>query len=173
VFYAAMLAPALHPAIAALARSVARSARGRPVPAGNLHLTLAFVGNIAASYLPTLTAVGAALRAAPMTLVLDLLGGFRPAGVAWVGASQSQPELDALAADLVHALSVVGVECDARAFRPHLTIARRCELSVETTLVGPHFWLVDEIALLRSDPGSAGMRYLPIGRYPLERVLPA
>ncbi len=116
-----MLAPALHPAITALARSVARSARGRPVPAGNMHLTLAFVGNVASSLLPTLTAVGAALRAAPMTLVLDHLGGFRHAGVAWVGASQPQPELGALAADLVHTLSVAGVECDARAFRPHLT----------------------------------------------------
>ena len=44
VFYALVPPPALAIALGDLARDVARRAHGRPVPADNIHLTLAFIG---------------------------------------------------------------------------------------------------------------------------------
>lgn len=61
VFYALWLPSRLRPTVAAMARNVAREARGRAVPGENLHLTLAFVGDVSAPALPVLCRIGASV----------------------------------------------------------------------------------------------------------------
>ena len=91
VFFALVPPPELAQSLGTLARDVARRARGRPVPAENVHLTLAFVGAWPHARLPELRDAGAQLRGAPIELRLDTLGGFRRAGVAWIGAATMSP----------------------------------------------------------------------------------
>ena len=167
VFYALVLSPALRPPLGDIARDTARRVHGRPVPAENLHLTLAFIGEIARSRLPTLIDVGAALQGEAMTLVLDRLGGFRRAGVAWLGASRPPRELGTFAAALVRALAAAGVPCDERPFHPHMTIARRCRVPPDEQPVGPYAWAIDEFALMQSETGTEGARYRSLAKWPL------
>jgi 2'-5' RNA ligase len=95
VFYALVPPPALAIALGDLARDVARRAHGRPVPAENIHLTLAFIGAWPTARLASLMAAGAAIDSEPMRIMLDTQGGFRRAGIAWIGGSSPPPALAA------------------------------------------------------------------------------
>ena len=167
VFYALVLPPDLRLPIGDIARSTARRVHGRPVPAENLHLTLAFVGEIASSRLPTLIDVGARLQGETMTLVLDRLGGFRRAGVAWIGSSRTPQPLGPFALALARALMAAGIACDERPFHPHMTIVRRCRVPPDEQPVGPYVWPIDEFALMQSQTGAEGARYAALAKWPL------
>lgn len=97
---------------------------GRVVPEENLHLTLAFLGDIVDSAAAEL--VGA-LEAAALTRVelalkgLDVFGGRRP-GVLFVGAEGGG--LARLHDRVVRAAREAGIALPRARFRPHVTIAR-------------------------------------------------
>lgn len=167
VFYALVPPPALQCALGEFAREVARRAHGRPVPAENIHLTLAFVGAWPSARLPVLTGIGAALEGAPMRVTLDVQGGFRRAGIAWIGPSCAPPALAALACTLAGALAQGGIGQEERPFHPHLTLARKCRGPHAQAAVGPYEWDVGEVSLMRSDTRAEGARYEPIAQWPL------
>jgi 2'-5' RNA ligase len=85
LFFALVPPAALQATLARLGRDVAERAHGRAVPADNLHVTVAFVGAWPLSRLSHWTAVGDRCAGEAMRVTLDTLGGFRRAGVAWIG----------------------------------------------------------------------------------------
>ena len=170
VFFALVPPAPLQRALGDMARDVARRAHGRPVPAENVHATLAFVGAWPVSRLPELHAAGAAVCGEPMRVVLDRQGAFRRAGIAWISASQPPPALGALAQALFERLVAVGVKLDERPFRPHVTLARHCRGPYAAGPVGPFAWDVDTVALMLSDTRTEGARYRMLASWPL-RVL--
>jgi 2'-5' RNA ligase len=167
VFYALVPPVPLQQTLGHLARALALRVHGRPVPAENIHLTLAFVGAWPASGLDTLLDVGARVPGRGAEVTLDTLGGFRRAGVAWIGASTPPVALTALAALLERALCACGVAVDARPFHPHLTLARHCHGPFAPVRTGPFEWHVDAVTLMQSDTRPEGSRYTPIARWPL------
>jgi len=104
----------------------------------NLHLTLVFLGELAADRVPDLVAALAPAFAAHPTLRLRLAGAGcfpppprsgrrRPARVAWIGveADGGDEGLRALQADVAAAAAEsVGHRPDDRPWSPHLTLAR-------------------------------------------------
>ncbi|MEZ5722751.1 MAG: RNA 2',3'-cyclic phosphodiesterase [Paracoccaceae bacterium] len=97
---------------------------GRPVPAENLHLTLAFLDEVADVTVHDIAEALDALRLAPVALALsglELLGGRRPAVLA-VGAKG--PGLENLHAKVMRVAREAGVALPRERFRPHVTIAR-------------------------------------------------
>jgi 2'-5' RNA ligase len=148
-----------------LARGVAQRAHGRPVPADNLHATLAFIGAWPVSALAQLYAIGAQLDAAPSRVALDVLGSFRRAGVAWIGASVVPVEVLEVVGKLGDALSGIGVAQDERPFRLHLTLARKCRDAFPQQTIGPFAWDVGDVALMRSDTRPEGARYAVLARW--------
>ncbi len=167
VFYASVPPLPLRTALGELARDAARHAHGRPVSANDIHLTLAFVGNIAVARMPALLAVGAGLRAQPIPAQLDVQGGFLRAGVAWVAPSTPLPPLTDLALALRSALDAAGIAQEKRAFHPHLTLARGCRGPYAHTPVGPLAWNVDHVALMQSELRIERARYRLLARWPL------
>jgi len=167
VFYALVPPPSLQAALAVIGRDLARRAHGRPVPAPNIHLTLAFVGAWPIARLPALTSAGASLNAPPFAMPLDVQGGFRRAGVAWVGATASPPALLGLAGSLHTALSAAGITLDARPLYPHLTLARKCRGPYPDEPIGPLRWDVDTVSLMLSDTRAEGARYATLAQWPL------
>ena len=87
LFYAVVPDAGVRDALAELAREVARETGGRAARAENLHLTLAFLGNVPQERIADVAGIGAkaAEAAAPFLLTLGALGVFRDAGVAWAG----------------------------------------------------------------------------------------
>ncbi|HKU87519.1 MAG TPA: RNA 2',3'-cyclic phosphodiesterase [Casimicrobiaceae bacterium] len=168
MFFALVPPPPLAQSLGALARDVARFARGRPVPAENIHLTLAFVDAWPLARLQELLDIGASLRGEAIELSLDTLGGFRRAGVAWIGAVATPP-LGALATLLAKALAEAGVALDDRPLAPHVTLARKCRGPYPDERVAPFAWNADSVTLLESQTRAEGARYRSIARWPLAR----
>lgn len=169
VFFAAWPDADARDQLSALARIVAEHTGGRAPPSENLHLTMAFVGDVAAGSVGTLRAIGlaAASVAAPFTLTLDRIGTFRRTGIAWVGASVAPDELSRLAHSLADALATHDFPLERRAFLPHVTMARRCCRRCDLAPRVPIAWTVNRMALNVSEPSPAGPRYRELDGLPL------
>ena len=116
-----------------------------------------------------LRAVGAAAAAiaAPCTFCLDHSGTFRDTGTLWLGASTAPPTLVGLAAALGERLGDAGLRVERRAFRPHVTIARRCAQPLAGALPAPIRWAIDTLTLVTSELRVDGPRYAVVERWPL------
>ena len=152
-------------ALAELASAVARRCGGRAVPAGKLHLTLAFLGEAEPARVPSGALAQVAARAAPFGLALDRLGGFARAGVAWAGCAGAAPALLDLQAAVEDRLRKAGFALEARPFSPHLTLARHVRGPVAPAPIGPVAWRVGSFALVESKRGSGA--YREVERWPL------
>ncbi|MGE5170003.1 MAG: RNA 2',3'-cyclic phosphodiesterase [Rudaea sp.] len=169
VFFALVPPAELRDALAELGRERARRLHGRPVPADNIHLTLAFVGAWPRARLDALLAAGAALEGEAMRVMLDRQGGFRRSGVAWVAPSSAPATLGMLAHSLAANLRANRVPYDERPFHPHLTIARKCHGPFVRGDVGPYPWGIERVALVASDTRAEGARYTMLATWPLAR----
>ena len=171
VFFALLPPPAVQRDLGDLARDVARRAHGRPVPADNMHVTLAFIGAWPIAQLPMLLDAAVAVRGDPMRIVLDALGAFRRAGIAWIGPSLVPDALRRLATSLADALSTVGVILDSQPYRPHVTLARHCRGPYPNDAAGPFAFDADRFVLMQSQTRAEGARYRIVADWslPLEQ----
>ena len=167
MFFALVPPPAVQQALGELARETARRAHGRPVPAENMHVTLAFIGAWPLARLQTLRQAAAGVRGEQATIVLDSLGAFRRAGIGWIGPSRIPDALTRLAASLAHALSAAGVTLDAQPYRPHVTLARRCRGPYPGGAVAPLGFDADRFVLMQSSRRAEGARYRALADWSL------
>jgi 2'-5' RNA ligase len=134
LFIAVNLSAEVRNAAEALARQlrdeIDRAARARAtwVAAGNLHLTLRFLGEVdEATGARAVAIVAAPLPLPAFDLALGGVGAFPPAGrprVLWIGVSRGAEELVQLHDLLEARLAPLGVEQEDRPYRAHLTLAR-------------------------------------------------
>ena len=110
------------------------SVSGNFTPKENLHLTLAFLGEISESRIP---AIQDAMREAcrsyqPSSITIKGFGKFIMRGeiLYWRGVNCSQPVL-AMQNCLVQALRKQGFMIEDRPFTPHITMGRRCKMKEE------------------------------------------
>jgi 2'-5' RNA ligase len=98
----------------------------RWVPPENYHVTLRFIGEVAAHEAEEIDHALAALSARGFPLVLAGVGTFSRAGretTLWVGVMRSA-ELDLLQSKIETALQRAGLAPERRRFAPHVTLAR-------------------------------------------------
>jgi 2'-5' RNA ligase len=133
LFAAVDLSDAARAAIAAeqqrIAIALGAAARSlRFVRAGQMHLTLAFIGEIAEDRaVPIVDVMSSDIARAPFQLVLGGVGIFPPSRaprVLWLGVLQGAEDIIVLGALVKRRLVEAGVAVEPRAFRPHLTLAR-------------------------------------------------
>ena len=101
----------------------------RPVTVGNLHLTLAFLGNVASQSSDSVMSAmeTAATGFQPLRLGFGSGGTFPLYGVpriAWVGVTGDLEPLRKVQGAITEALRGIGVRVDKRPFSPHVTLAR-------------------------------------------------
>ena len=170
VFFALWPDAAAREEIATLAHDVVGRAGGRAPRPDNIHLTVAFVGNVEPDRLAKLKRIGASAgrSVAPFTLKLDRLGAFHHAGIAWLGTEVLPTELEGLAFALRNGLAAEAFPVERRMYRPHITLARRCG-SVATAEVVPIAWRVDRVTLNASEMSPAGSIYRELAAWPLGR----
>lgn len=132
---------------------------GRLMPAQNLHMTLAFLGNQPRVLLPLLEEVLHALPLQAMQLDIDSLAYFNKPRIAWAGPSVVPQTLLNLQSDLMRALEVAQIMLKPVAgFKPHITLARDTPPLLQQT-IPPIEWKVDDIALLESVSSVQGPQY--------------
>lgn len=155
--------------LAQLAEDVGHATAGRAPRAGNLHVTVAFVGDVARERLPDLAAIGAraASATAPFVLALDCLGLFRKAGVAWIGPRATPPDLLRMFESLREGLQAATLPAEERDFHPHVTLARRCLRALPDREAPLIAWRVDTLQLMASETLPDAPRYRELASWPL------
>lgn len=155
---------ALWPDAALRARLAARRDAWRwprgaaPVRDDKLHLTLHFLGSVPSARLPGLLD-GFAVAFTPFALEIGPAVAW-PHGIAVLEPCAAPPELPALHARLAEALAGLGLQPEARAFRPHVTMARRAGGAGLPADAAPIRWEVRGYALVESRPGDGGYTVL-------------
>lgn len=140
-------------------RHAVRASGGKPVPAENFHITLAFLGHLDADGAAAARAAADATQGEPFDLVLDRPGFWPDARVVWL-APASVPETGSrFAAKLRQALRTRGVAVDFRPFLPHVTLARKVSKPGNLGTVRPIRWPVREFVLVHSLSGRHGSEY--------------
>jgi len=161
----------LPPAVARLlARLDPRLPGVRWVAAEQIHLTLAFLGNVGADAEEKLRDHLAAIRWAAFFLPLREIGTFpgkaRP-NVIWLGVGRGHPHLFQLHKRVSDAALAAGLEPDLRPWHPHITLARCQNVSRQAL---QHFLRaqaefdgglvrIDSFQLKSSRPTPAGSSY--------------
>ena len=137
-----------------------------------LHLTLAFLGSVAAQRVETLTAALAlAAESLPaMTLRFDCTGAFpdeRHARIVWVGSKRADVAYESLAAAVREAARPFAALDEKRAVA-HVTVARlRDPQSVTLPRFAAVTMHVEKIALFESLPDKDTTRYEVVASFPL------
>jgi RNA 2',3'-cyclic 3'-phosphodiesterase len=151
-------------ALAEVGASLARRAAGKPVPAAKIHLTLAFLGEVAPDRLDAVLEAAAQARPPRFDLILDGVGSFRAARVAWAGCGQMPADLARLHAALDGGLRARGFSLDERRFAAHVTLVRKIARDVPPAPMPPIRWRATQYVLVRSDTG--------LGRYSVLKAWP-
>lgn len=97
---------------------------GRPVAAANLHLTLAFLGEIGAEKSRALQQMAGRIRQPAFTITLDDAGHWPRSGVVWLGPKQAPRGLLQLAGILRSQAARSGCYQSPLPFHPHVTLLR-------------------------------------------------
>jgi RNA 2',3'-cyclic 3'-phosphodiesterase len=143
-----------------------------------LHITLKFLGEIAAERVEALSgaASSATLSIHPFTLALSGAGAFPPRGnprILWLGIDDSSGALTRLQSRLEEECASAGFAREERSFHPHLTIARIRAPQGARTLAQIHQgtifeaieFAVTSLVVMQSELGTGGSRYTEISRH--------
>ena len=184
-------------ALAQATDKAARASGGRPVPADNLHVTLAFLGSVPERWLPRLAEIARAAAEAAgegqggelarggspggaLELAFDRLEYWRaahllcavPAEPASVVATLARALQDLLAADRFAAdlksSGSIGTNME-RPFRPHVTLARKCQRPPRSREMGSIIWSFTDFALVDSKTLQEGSIYTVLERFPFRQ----
>jgi 2'-5' RNA ligase len=151
LFFALWPPPEAGPKLEALAADMARRYGGRAVPAGKIHLTLAFLGEVDEGDAARASEVAGRIAAPAFDLRFDRVGSFAGARVAWAGASEPHRDATALADELCAGLRGAGFALDKRAFVAHATLVRRIVRRLPESPLEAIDWTANRFALVESD----------------------
>ena len=161
---------------ASLARATAKAVRqsgGRPVPASNLHVTLAFLGAVPERRIAELQQIAGVQAAAfaqdrPIALTFEHFDHFRRAQVLCVlAAPDDSGAAQSLARALQDASAAAGFNPDLKPFRAHVTVARKVIRATAPAALRAVVWEFTAFALVSSRTEPAGPVYSVVESYSL------
>ena len=141
--------------------------QGRLVAPHNLHLTLAFIGNVTPDQRACMEAAAATLQGQAFTVTLDCVGFWPKPRVLWAGAGGVPAALEDLVADLSRTLANCGYRPEIRPFQAHVTLARKVSRPPRRCAIAPIHWAVADFCLVESVTGEQGSDYRVLARWPL------
>lgn len=174
VFFALWPSPEIAGHLGDIARDSAAQFGGRATRSDTIHLTLAFLGNVAETRLPELSAAAETVRFEPFAIGIDCLGFWSHNHLLWAGCRRPAPPLGELAGQLRLALARAGfrVGGEGRDFVPHVTLVRHVPDAGAPSdnrplpPIAPLVWRCERFVLVRSTLSASGPTYRVIGEYP-------
>ena len=141
------------------------------VPRENYHVTLAFVGEVAASRLAVLQQIGRGQRAAGCTITFNAYDYWPRPQVAVAIARESPAALSLLWTQLHRDLALhqaaLNVMCSRSPLRTHITLARKVAQAPMLQAMSPFHWNVRSFSLIRSDTSGARSVYTVVDTWQL------
>ena len=135
---------------------------GRVMRPENLHLTLAFIGDLTDARGPALAAACASLPPLECDWELTEVGCFVRPRVLWAGGPTS-PELEAIAGGARGLLDALKIGYDRKPFVPHVTLLRDVRRYTGPLAITPAIaWPIRDVALYRSGRDEQGARYVRV-----------
>lgn len=139
-------------------------ASGRMTPDENLHLTLAFLGDVGENEFARVQQIVEPVSEA-FELAIDTLEFRRRPRLLWAVPGTIPTALLGLESWLWEQLEDLGVQRERRAYRPHVTLARRADFVDEEFL--PVCWPVREFVSVESTLGPPHSTYKVAKSWPL------
>jgi 2'-5' RNA ligase len=173
VFFGIFPDPETQMRIARLADGLDLDGSPSRVPAQNYHMTLAFVGEVPASQLSTLLAIGGTQQSCGFTVRFDACEYWPEAKVVVLAAREVPAALirlwQRLHADLAgHKLTSKHRRADAgERLRPHVTMARRVSRSPGLPATAAFACSMQSFSLIRSSTVGARSVYTVVDSWPL------
>jgi 2'-5' RNA ligase len=149
------------------ARRKLGAAGARLVDTANVHITLAFLGNLAAEQYQCVASAADQVHASSFDLLLDRWGYFRKAQVASLAPSGIPGGLKHLVDRLWVAAESCGLRPDNRPYRPHLTLARKVTARLDFPPPESVLWRPVDFVLVASVTHASGPEYRVLKRWPL------
>jgi 2'-5' RNA ligase len=167
VFFALWPDDAIRDQLEHAVRKTVRASGGAAVPAQNLHITLAFLGAVDPAALSRARAAAGAVVAPPLAVQLDRIEAWPRQKLLCLVPSQPNEPLRQLVRTLKAELEIRGFELERRAWRPHLTLARKLgRFDVAENLALPD-WPIEDFALVESRTDPRGSQYTVLERWAL------
>jgi RNA 2',3'-cyclic 3'-phosphodiesterase len=167
LFFAVRPDPMERDSLAEAALSLSLGLDARLVPRNNYHVTLAFIGEVAAAELATLQRIGAAQAAPALALRFDAFE-YWPKPEVVVAAARTIPDaLQALWQQLHRELARHQWALDPKRLRPHVTLARKVSQTPVLQAMSPVNWVAREFCLMRSELGAPQPAYTVVDTWPL------
>jgi len=166
LFFACWPTPAVRAMLCRETGARVRHCGGLPVAPADLHLTLAFLGQVDDAQQAALVAAARRLAVPDFSLALDRYGWFEAAQVLWLGCREVPAALARLAGELAGQARAAGLQPDPRPFRPHVTLARKVRNPPDLAPPRMLTWPVGDFALVESLAAPAGLRYRLCRRFP-------
>lgn len=139
---------------------------GKPVPPQNLHVTLAFLGNIGAATGLLIQQRVDGIAVEPFELIFDQLNHWNASAVLCLTCRQPAHQVMALAAELAAIAADYGIATDKRPYQPHITLARDCAVFAGDDCE-PIVWRAESFGLFESCREQDRICYKLIRQWPL------
>jgi RNA 2',3'-cyclic 3'-phosphodiesterase len=134
----------------------------RKVPAGNFHLTLAFIGEVSEQKLAVMQQIGRSIGASPFTVVCQCLEYWPGPRAVVAAVRNAPPALLALSETLQEAAELPQVP-----LRAHVTLARKLAQAPVLPAMSPIHWRATQLSLIRSKTGGSASAYTVVETWPL------
>jgi len=127
----------------------------------NLHLTLAFIGEVNPAKADKIKTIIDTIAFAPFDATIDRLGTFSRGTLWWAGLREDKPLMD-LQREVEHKLALCGFEQDGRKFNPHITLGREVATDTKPWRINPFGETVTGIDLMKSERLGGKLTYTAI-----------
>ncbi len=167
LFFALWPPAATVAALAAWAEEAQKQTGGRLTRPESIHLTLAFLGEVAEERVENAIRAAKSVRGERHALPIEHARVWSHNHVAWVGPKQTPAALESVVQSLRAQLRSEGFVLESRPFAAHLTLVRKAKRPTRLPPLPQVEWPVDEFTLVRSSLSRNGSTYEVIARFPI------
>ena len=140
----------------------------QPVSTANLHITLAFLGEVPSSHYESVFTAARQVCGQAFDLQINQTGYWSKPKVYWIGPTSIPDELLDLARQLRSQLAYQGLSTDPRPYQPHISLFRKLRENPPAPLCEPDMQLsFKSFCLFESHSSSSGVNYRVLEQWPL------
>ncbi|HZM44876.1 MAG TPA: RNA 2',3'-cyclic phosphodiesterase [Burkholderiales bacterium] len=167
MFFAAWPTAGVQEKLHAIAQQARRECGGRAVAQGNIHLTLAFLGDVPRDRVHQIESVAAEISGSRCDIAVDRLQYWKHNRILWAGVERCPEPLAGLAGKLSVGLRAIGFKLDDRPYVLHVTLLRNARCAPAERSIPAVAWPIADVALVESLQRGDGRVYEVLRRWPL------